>query len=116
MSESEIVADVRLALSKGPNRLFRNNVGALMDARGRLVSYGLCVGSSDLIGWRTVEITPEMIGRKIAVFVALEGKMPGAYMTKEQQLFVEAVERAGGISGMFRSVQEADAILRGETE
>jgi hypothetical protein len=35
-------------------RLWRNNVGALRDERGRLVTYGLCKGSSDLIGLHQV--------------------------------------------------------------
>lgn len=116
MSESTIVADVRVTLSRGLVRLFRNNVGALWDSRGRLVTYGLCPGSSDLIGWRSIEITPAMVGRKVAVFVALEGKVPGKAATAEQASFGAAVKKAGGIFGVFHSVGEADAILRGEEE
>jgi hypothetical protein len=33
---------IRLELGKGPVRLWRNNVGALRDERGRLVTYGFC--------------------------------------------------------------------------
>ena len=52
MSEQELQQRIRLELGRGPVRLWRNNVGALRDQRGQLVSYGLCRGSSDLIGLR----------------------------------------------------------------
>ena len=48
---------IRLEHGSGPARLWRNNTGALKDATGRLVRYGLCPGSSDLIGLRTRIIT-----------------------------------------------------------
>ena len=41
---------IRLTLGRGYSRIFRNNVGALKDQKGRLVRYGLQKGSSDLIG------------------------------------------------------------------
>lgn len=37
-------------------RLFRNNTGAWKDPSGRIVKYGLCKGSSDLIGWTAVPL------------------------------------------------------------
>ena len=40
----------------------------------RRVKYGLYKGSSDLIGWKSIEITPEMIGQRFAVFVSVEVK------------------------------------------
>jgi hypothetical protein len=40
-------------------RIFRNQVGSLPDPRtGRLVTFGLARGSADLIGWRTITVTP----------------------------------------------------------
>ena len=74
MSEQELQQRIRLELGKGPVRLWRNNVGALRDVRGRLVSYGLCRGSSDLIGLRQLTIGPEHLGQTVAVFCALEIK------------------------------------------
>jgi hypothetical protein len=113
MSEKQIVNDVRTTLSRGDVRLFRNNCGALQAKGGEWVTYGLCVGSSDLIGWRSLEVTPEMVGTKVALFVALEGKSPGKNATREQGNFIALVQKHGGLAGMFRSVEEAADIIQG---
>jgi hypothetical protein len=99
------------ACGRGVVRLFRNNTGALEDKTGRVVRYGLCKGSSDLIGWRTVDITEDMVGQRVAVFVALEVKDRGR-LTPEQAGFLEVVRRAGGIAAEVRSVEDAEAALR----
>jgi hypothetical protein len=49
-------------------RLYRNNTGTLRDQHGRPVTFGLAVGSADLIGWTTRTITPDMVGQQVAVF------------------------------------------------
>lgn len=90
--------------------MFRNNVGALEDKTGRVVRYGLCKGSSDLIGWRTVEVTPDMVGKPVAVFVALEVKDRGR-LTAEQAQFLAVVQSAGGIAAEVRSVEDAERAL-----
>lgn len=101
---------IRLALSRGPVRLFRNNTGALKDANGRLVRFGLCQGSSDLIGWKTVTVTPDMVGLNLALFVAIEVKDKGQ-ATQDQQRFLDAVSSAGGLSGIARDTKQAQRIL-----
>ena len=90
--------------------MFRNNTGALKDAQGRLVRYGLCKGSSDLIGWRSLTITPDMVGQTVAVFAAIEVKDRGR-PTPEQLHFIAQVQAAGGLAGVARTVAEAEAIL-----
>lgn len=102
---------IRLELGSGPARLWRNNTGALKDSTGRLVRYGLCPGSSDLIGLRQVTITPDMVGQTLAVFAAIEVK-DRAKATPEQERFIAQVQAAGGLAGVARSVEEARAILR----
>ena len=111
MGEMAVLRQVLDACGRGEVRLFRNNVGALEDKTGRVVRYGLCKGSSDLIGWQSVEITPDMVGQRVAVFVALEVKDRGR-LTAEQAVFLRAVEQAGGIAGEVRSVEDAKAALR----
>jgi hypothetical protein len=112
MSEQELQQRIRLELGRGPVRLWRNNVGALRDERGRLVTYGLCKGSSDLIGLRQVLIGPEHLGQTLAVFTAIEVKTPGGRLREEQRLFLSLVERFGGYGGVARSVAEAARVLR----
>jgi VRR-NUC domain len=111
MSEAATVQATRAKLSNGPVRLFRNNTGALQNKDGTWVRYGLCTGSSDLIGWRTLTVTTDMVGSKLAVFVALEGKAKTGAATNEQTAFIAAVKDAGGIAGVFRSVDEAAQLL-----
>ncbi len=110
--ERRIQSDIQLAACAGggPARLWRNNTGALRDARGQLVRYGLCPGSSDLIGYRTITITPDMVGQRLAVFAAVEVKDRGR-LTAQQEAFLNLIQQAGGLAGVARSVPEALSIL-----
>ena len=111
MSEQELQQRIRLELGTGPVRLWRNNVGALRDERGRLVTYGLCKGSSDLIGLRQVLIGPEHLGQTLAVFTAIEVKAPGGRLREEQQSFLMQVKRMGGLARVVHSLEEARDVL-----
>jgi hypothetical protein len=113
-TEHEIQQRIRLACA-GPGqevRLWRNNVGRLIDAPGRLVTFGLCPGSADLIGYVPVTITPEMVGMRLAVFAAVEVKRPGKRATPQQLQWLGAARAAGGRAGIATSVDEAGLILR----
>jgi len=68
-------------------------------------------GGSDLIGYRRVTVTPEMVGQDVAVFAAVEVKTPRGRIKPEQQQFVDHIRGAGGIAGIARSVDEAKNIL-----
>lgn len=96
MSEADLYPPILLALSRAGARVFRNNVGQARYANGHVVRYGLAPGSSDLIGW-TAD------GR----FMALEVKTPRGRLTTEQQAFLDAVARAGGIAACVRSPEDA---------
>lgn len=111
--ETTIQQRIRLAVGLLPDvRIFRNQVGSLPDPRtGRLVTFGLAKGSADLIGWRTIEITPDMVGQRVAVFCSLEVKTAAGRLTDQQRNWLEAVRRAGGIAGVVRSVADAQQIL-----
>ncbi len=85
-SEARAQSEIRLAAPARGMRLFRNNVGVLKNEDGRPVRYGLAndssalnkrLKSSDLIGWRRLIITAEMVGCVVAQFVAIECKAPG---------------------------------------
>ncbi len=73
-SEAAIQNKVRIDAGKAGILAWRNNVGALPDATGRIVRYGLCndtkelnkrIKSSDLVGVNPVLITPAHVGHII---------------------------------------------------
>ena len=112
-TEQQIQQAIRLAIG-GPGSAvtaWRNNTGALRDERGRLVTYGLCKGSADLIGFRRLTITPEMVGQQLAQFVAIEIKTGRGRPTPEQANFLAVVTQAGGVAGIARSVEDAWQLL-----
>jgi hypothetical protein len=95
-SEANIQREIMMSLSQAGCLIWRNNVGALKDATGCLVRYGLCKGSSDLIG-----LTP------CGKFLAIEVKGANGKATPEQERFIAAVLAKGGRAGVARSVKEA---------
>ena len=109
--ETSLQNKIRLALSKLNILNFRNNVGVLKDRDGRPIRYGLCNGSSDIIGLRSVEITQDMVGQKIGQFVALEVKTKTGKPTEAQENFLDQVNRAGGFGMIVRSAGEVEEIF-----
>ena len=128
MTEHETQQRILLAHGSGPVRLWRNNVGTgwagqatritagnlqalarglrpgdVVIRGGRPLHAGLCVGSSDLIGYRQVD--------GIAQFVALEVKSATGRPTAQQTAFLDHIRSAGGCAGIVRSVEDAQQIL-----
>ena len=102
--EAAILAAVRCEASRLGAVLFRNNTGTARDATsGRLVRFGLCVGSADLIGW--------FPRNGVAVFVAIEVKQPGRKPTAEQARFLAAVRAAGGIGAVISDKAQLREVL-----
>ncbi len=111
MTESQIQAEILRAIgSRSDVRLFRNQVGCV-ESDGRWIRYGLTPGSADLIGWQSVTVTNEMVGRKLAVFTSIEVKGQHGRLTPEQDNWRRVVSSAGGAAGVARSVAEAAGIL-----
>lgn len=135
---SEILSDIPflnkilLKVSRGHVRLFRNSVGLgwvgksirfstpttfkaapgdVLVRRARPLHAGLTVGSGDLIGWTSIEITPEMVGSRVAVLTSLEAKEGSGRSTPEQIHWREQVRQAGGIASEVRSVEDAIAAV-----
>ena len=112
-SESHNQQEIRLAATSAGSTLFRNNQGAFKGADGRFVRYGVCnPGGSDLIGWTKITITPDMIGRQVAVFTAVEVKSERGRPTLEQTNFILNVNAAGGFAGVARSASDLMAIVK----
>lgn len=100
MRESEIQQLVRLEASRLGAVVWRNNQGAYKDAKGFFVRYGVCnPGGSDLVG---------IFKGK---FLAIECKAPGKNPTPEQQLFIDMVNKLGGIAGVVRSADDLRKLL-----
>ena len=129
MSEKNILNDVALYFTKIGGRIFRNNSGMAWQGKGKPfraqmattvrlnpgdvvlrsaqpIKYGLCVGSTDQIGWKVVHITQEMVGTKIAQFAAVESKFGKTTTTSEQKNFCRVVNEAGGFAKIIHDVSE----------
>jgi hypothetical protein len=129
MSEHITQQQILLAHGSGSVRLWRNNVGTgwagqatkvttgnrqaiaaslrpgdVVIRQGRPLHAGLCVGSSDLIGYRVVD--------RVAQFVALEVKSATGRPTAQQVQFIDHINAVGGLAGIARSVDDAAAILQ----
>jgi len=119
MTEKTIQKNIRFALCRRQDvRVFNNDTGMAYRPKPGFkpnmslfhpIHYGLVKGGSDLVGWKSITITPEMVGKKVAVFTALEVKVPGKRMnvSEQQKFFLEAVNEAGGISGVVTSTEQA---------
>lgn len=84
--ESPVNGWVRQEAAEKGGRLFRNNVGSALNAKGVPVRFGLAndskavnerIKSSDLVGIRPVKIEPRHVGMTFGLFVARECKRPG---------------------------------------
>lgn len=95
-SETAIVKECLIALSAAGCTVFRNNTGVLRDVRGRPVRYGLCNGSSDIIG-----VCPD------GIFLAVECKTAKGRATATQKAFISAIRSSGGRAGIARSASDA---------
>jgi len=130
MSSEQITQQkILLAHGSGDTRLWRNNVGTgwagqatritagnlsaiahtlrpgdVIIRNARPLHAGLCVGSSDLIGYRKVG--------DLAQFVALEVKSATGRPTTEQTRFLDHINTAGGCAAIVRSVADAHSVLR----
>lgn len=70
-------------------------------------------GSSDIIGWHSVIITEEMVGARVAIYLAAEVKVKD-YPSDDQKNFIAQVKGAGGIAGVVRSKEDVIHLLKGE--
>ena len=127
MSEHKVQNEIRNALA-GLCLLFRANVGKawqgeeqrlpngdLLLRNPRPFSTGLPAGFSDLFGVATVEVTPDMVGKKVGLFLAMEVKSEKGRPTDRQKAFIDAINRCGGRAAVVRSPEDAMRILDGQS-
>lgn len=120
-SEAAVQQQVRLAAARrGDMLLFRNNVGACEDSKGRTIRYGIAndssqmneqIKSSDLVGITTVVCR---CGWRYGVFSAFEAKRPGWHLTpgdkraQAQLRFGQLVIAKGGIFRFATKPEDID--------
>ena len=95
MTEQEIFDK---ALERPDTILFRNDNGCGYRKDGTVFKYGLLPGSGDMIGWTEIEIVPEMVGERFAVFTSIEIKTLNDKMSDKQKKWFRNVCKAGGIA------------------
>ena len=113
MSESPLLRKILLRASALGMRLFRNQTGKYQLPDGRWLSSGLCVGSSDLIGWTPVVVTESMVGTTVAIFTAIETKVGHNVASSAQSKFLAAVVAAGGLARVARTVEDIESVTQG---
>lgn len=102
MAQSSHKRAVLLTLDKYAKKgwlVWENKTGVAWQKAGegyRPVRYGL-VGSSDIIGIRAVEITPDMVGETVGIFVGIEVKVGKDKLREQQAKFQMRVGKMGGI-------------------
>ena len=127
MTESDLQRLIQTTWSQTQGRLFRNNCGVgwvgtlvrvnktqpllvgpgdVLLKNARPLHAGLCEGSSDLIGWRLVTVTPEMVGKQIAQFAAVEVKSKTGRPTEMQAQFLHVVENSGGYAVLAKKLED----------
>lgn len=127
--EGYAMQEVRKRASDWKARLYRNNTGCLKDQSGRPVRFGLgnespkinkIYKTGDYIGWFPVTITPEMVGKTIAVFANIEVKAVGFTVKLDynpnsreyaQNNFNQLVISHNGIAGFASDWQSLDELV-----
>lgn len=86
--------------------------GDVVIRNARPLRAGLHKGGGDLAGWRSVIITPAMVGKRIAQFVNFECKYRSGRANDAQINFNKQVEKAGGIAAIIRIESDAVDLLK----
>jgi hypothetical protein len=133
MSEKAIVSRFLIEASRKGARMFRNNTGMgwigkaeffkkqqfvkvlsgdVVIRHARALHAGLCKGSADTIGWTPITITEEMLGRKLAIFTAVEMKDDKGIVSQEQIDFIKSIQNDGGLACIAWSVEDGVELLQ----
>lgn len=126
MKEHAIQNAIRNALA-GECLLFRVNVGQAWTGSqvdrlpgGRVLihdarpfSTGLPPGFADTFGLVRVRITQDMVGQEFGLFIAGEVKTANGKASEKQAAFLKAVNDNGGRAAVWRSPEDALAMVRG---
>jgi hypothetical protein len=77
-------------------------------SHARFFTFGLGSDTFDAVGWRTLEITQDMVGKSIAQIVWIDAKTQGyKRLSKGQRNFAQQVRKAGGFVGVAQQIEGA---------
>lgn len=127
----ETIAKEQVLLRAGEwgSKLFKNNTGVAYTENNRPVFFGLgneCkkskedIRTPDDVGWTVITVTPEMVGKQIAVFTAIDSKKLGFTVKTNynknsreygQNKFFQQVIADGGIAGFASCPEQVDEIF-----
>lgn len=113
MIESDILREIQTKVSGPDIRLFRMQSLRVQTIDGTFINFGI-KGMSDLVGLRSVVVTPDMVGKRIAMYTAIEVKSATGRVSAEQDRFIAMVRGLGGMAGVARGVEEARQIITTE--
>ena len=101
--------------------MFRNSFSVKVGEHwegGRLVeghwqTFNIFKGSGDYLGWTTIVVKPEMVGKKIAVFTSCEIKTERDKLSDSQRKWNRRVLTDGGIAEVWQARGEEVIVLQG---
>lgn len=111
--ERDVLNEIREWARYQPDiTLWRNSVGVIALPNGGMLRYGVGGnGAADFIGYKTVVVTQEMVGQKVAVFCAIEAKAPRGEPSDDQITFIDRIRMAGGRAGIAHDAPEAKELI-----
>ena len=107
-TEKDIEKKIIVSVQGAGSIVFKNNVGYAQKTdpntgKKYWIRFGLCEGSSDLIGITPVTITQGMVGKTIGVFTAIEVKKDvtksyDKHRMDTQKRFIDFINHNGGFA------------------
>jgi hypothetical protein len=105
--ETNVWKTLQLELSPLGFRLFRNQRYKGKTDKGIWIDCGVGGdGGADLVGYRILTITPEMVGSIVAQYVELEAKTDTGVASKEQKMRSEVLNKNGALAVIAKSVED----------
>ena len=91
----------------------KNPDGSILIPNPNWFSSGLPRGFPDLFGYKSIIITPDMVGKKFAWFTAMEVKTKIGKLSTEQAEMLKRFDEDGCLNGVVRSVEDSIILVRG---
>lgn len=112
VKETNISHNIMIDQAKRGVVLFKNVRGLFLSLdEKRKVKAGLLIpGASDLVGYKSVIITPDMVGKRIAILTTIEVKTQKGKAFDEQKYFIGKMKEAGALAGFARTEEQARSI------